>query len=368
MKALLLTLAGAAILLSSCKSIPKSDFDPRDPAEVSANVTFTSVERRSSLDPSWLKPSIKPYRMGPGDIVEIEVAQVTGTLSRTFIMPDGMVYYNLAGGVKAEGLTQSELSTALAVALSRDYVAPQVNVSLIQVKSRRYWMLGRLFKPGIYPLSQPTTLLEAISMAGGLFTSRFSGTTEELADLGSSIVLRNGKVLPVDFMALLHDGDASQNIYLQHNDYIYLPSAQSSRVLVLGSVIAPQSIGFKDSLSLVEALAKCKGPTPYAYKRSVVIVRGTMSKPRTAIINLEKIFHGEETDVELKPGDIVWIPSNPFTYSEELIDLIMQDAVSTIAVTEGASLVGSDQKPILTIPSAGGSTGTSTSAPTTTDP
>lgn len=354
------------MLLNSCQSIPNSEFDPRSPEEANASVSFTQVERRNSIDPAWLKPSIAPYRLGPGDIVEIEVAQVSGTLDQTFIMPDGMVYYNLAGGVKAEGLTQSELSTALAVALSRDYVTPQVNVSLVEVKSRRYWMLGRLFKPGIYPLRQPTTLLEAISMAGGLFTSRFSGTTEELADLGNSIVLRDGKVLPVDFKALLHDGDASHNIYLKHNDYIYLPSAQSARVLVIGSVVAPQSIGFKDRLTLIQALAQCRGPAPNAYKSKVVIVRGTMIKPRTAVIDVGDILKGKDTDIELKPGDIVWVPNSPYTFPGEVIDLIMQDAVSTIAVTEGASVVGSDQKPILTVPSAAGTTGAVTSPGTST--
>jgi protein involved in polysaccharide export with SLBB domain len=64
------------------------------------------------------------------------------------------------------------------------------------------------------------TVLEAISKAGGLFTSRFSGTTEELADLHHSMLIRNGKPLAVDFNRLLREGDMSQNIYLRPNDYI----------------------------------------------------------------------------------------------------------------------------------------------------
>ncbi len=152
-----------------------------------------------------------------------------------------------------------EFSKKLREALKRDYTNPLVNVSLVEVLSRRYWILGRVFKPGLYPLRQPTTLLEAISQAGGLFTSRFSGTTEELADLSKSVVIRDGEILPVNFEKLVRAGDTSQNIYLHHNDYIYLPSAATSTVLILGAVAAPQAVGYKDSLTLIDCIAQCNG-------------------------------------------------------------------------------------------------------------
>lgn len=210
----------------SCQqTIPDSRFDARATDQAVRNLAFTNVRINRSPDRKLLTPPDERYILGPGDIMEIEIAEVGGTLARTFVMPDGMVYYNLAGGVRAEGLSTTELAKRLQEALKRDYANPLVNVSLVEVRSRRYWILGRVFKPGLYPLRQPTTLLEAISEAGGLFTSRFSGTTEELADLGSSVVIRNGQILPVNFEKLVRSGDTSQNIYLRHNDYIYLPSA-----------------------------------------------------------------------------------------------------------------------------------------------
>jgi protein involved in polysaccharide export with SLBB domain len=340
-----------ALLGLAChQSIPKSQFDARKGEQTVKNLTFTNVNIKRTLDPKLLIPPTEPYILGPGDIIEIEIAEVAGTLARTFVMPDGMVHYHLAGGVRAEGLTQAEFAKQLTMALKRDYTNPLINVSLVEVRSRRYWILGRVFKPGIYPLRQPTTLLEAVSQSGGLFTSRFSGTTEELADLSNSIVIRDGDILPVNFDKLVKSGDTSQNIYLRHNDLIYLPSANSSTVLLLGAVLAPQAVGYQDSLTLVDCIAQGKGPAKNAYLDKIVIVRGTLDKPRASIVNLKAILTGKETNVLLQPGDIIWIPRRPFGLLESTVQLIFKDAARSIAASEGARIAGSTQNPTIPIP------------------
>lgn len=336
--------------LSCQQTIPDSQFDARMTDQTVRNLTFTNVKINRSPDRKLLTPPTESYILGPGDIMEIEIAEIGGTLARTFVMPDGMVYYNLAGGVRAEGLTTAELSKQLRDALKRDYTNPLVNVSLVEVRSRRYWILGRVFKPGLYPLRQPTTLLEAISQAGGLFTSRFSGTTEELADLSNSVVIRDGQILPVNFEKLVRSGDTSQNIYLHHNDYVYLPSAATSTVLLLGAVVAPQAVGYKDSLTLIDCIAQCKGPAKGAYLKEVVIVRGTLDKPAASIVNLQAILTGQETNVLLQPGDIVWIPKRPLGLLEATVQLVFQDAARTIASGEGSRFAGGEQDPVISIP------------------
>jgi polysaccharide biosynthesis/export protein len=335
----------------SCQQIiPKSQFDARNADQTVRNLTFTNVKIKRSPDRTLLTPPVDTYILGPGDVIEIEIAEVGGTLARTFVMPDGMVYYNLAGGVRAEGLTTAAFSKQLREVLKRDYTNPLVNVSLVEVRSRRYWILGRVFKPGLYPLRQPTTLLEAISQAGGLFTSQFSGTTEELADLSNSVVIRNGEILPVNFEKLVRSGDTSQNVYLHHNDYIYLPSSATSTVLLLGAVAAPQAVGYKDSLTLIDCIAQCKGPAKGAYLKEVVIVRGTLDKPAASIVNLQAILTGKEANVLLQPGDIVWIPKRPLGLLEATVKLVFQDAARTIASGEGSRVVGGTQDPVISIP------------------
>jgi len=344
-------LLASFLLGSACQqSIPKSNFDARKVDQTVANLTFTNVKIKRSLDSKLLTPPKETYILGPGDILEIEIAEVPGTLSSTFVMPDGMVYYNLAGGVRAEGLTQADFAKELTKALKRDYSNPLVNVSLVEVRSRRYWILGQLLHPGIFPLRQPTTLLEAIAQAGGLAMTGLSGTSVEIADLGSSVIIRDGDILPVNFEKLIKEGDTSQNIYLRHNDFIYLPSSNSSTVLLLGAVTIPQAIRYKETLTLVDCIAQGRGPTKNAYLDQVVVVRGSLKKPSAAIVNLKAILTGKETDVLLQPGDIVWIPQRPLGLLESTVQLVFKDAARSYGVSQGAALTGGTQNTSVPIP------------------
>ncbi len=343
-------------LLAGCQHQPvgrQQHFDPRVSAADTAGETgFETLTPPRSFDPAWLLPSREAYRVGVGDRLEIEITGVGGSRSETFVMPDGRIYYDLAGGVRVDGLTVVEIGQRLQQALSRDYSSPSVSVTLREVLSRRAWILGRVNKPGLYPLQQPTTLLEGISRAGGLFTSRFSGSTEELADLENSFVLRGGEVLPVDLLALMKAGDMSQNIYLRDGDYVYLPSSLSQNVHVLGAVMQPQAIGYKDRLSLVAAIANAKGPAPNANIKKVLIIRGSLSAPRVAVLDLEQILSGQATDVELRPFDIIWVPDRPFLRLERYFWTVFDAAATTIAVREGANAVETPggESPAVVIP------------------
>ncbi len=338
------------LTLGCQQDIPRSEFDARGGGSAVNNLTFRNVSTNRSLDRGLLSPPQDPYLLGPGDVLEIEIAAVPGTLAKTFVMPDGMVYYNLAGGVRAEGLTQAEFNKELTQALRRDYTRPILNMSLVEVRSRRYWILGRVSRPGIFPLRQPTTLLEAISTSGGMSVSRQSGTTQELADLSNSIVMRDGDILPVDFGKLIRDGDTGQNIYLRHNDFIYIPSSASSTVQLLGAVQSPQAVPYRDSLTLVDCIAQGRGTTRDAYLREVVIVRGTFQKPTAATVNFNDILNGRATNVVLQPGDIVWVPRRPLGLLETTVKTIFRDAARSVATTNGARLGGNNEDPVISIP------------------
>lgn len=341
--------------LAGCRSHgPQGSFDPRAQVESIQLGTgdFAAVDGAREIAAEWLVPSRAPYRLGVGDWVGLEIAGIEGSRSETFVMPDGRVYFDLAGGVKAVGLTVPQLGEQLEQALRRDYSSPAVHVNLRKVSSRRAWLLGRLNKPGLYPLGQPTTLLEGISLAGGLFLSRAAGTTQELADLGSSFVLREGKVLPIDFTALIKAGDLSQNIYLQDGDYVYFPSSLSQNVQILGEVRQPRSIGYSNELNLVAALAKANGPTADAHLDRVLIIRGSLSEPKVAVVDVTAILAGRASNVRLRPFDIVWVPDRPFKLLERYFWVIFDSAAATIAVREGVNAVerSGTAAPSITIP------------------
>lgn len=328
-------LISALLFLQGCCSIPDPTFDAREGTADSRSLVFTHFDLNKKLPEDALRPPMEPHVLGPGDVVDIEIMGYPSSRAETFIMPDGLLYFDLTPSLKAEGLTVSQLQVALQDQLATHYINPRVNVTLTEVKSARYWILGRIYQPGVYPLKQPVTLLEAVSSAGGLFTYNTMNSTQEMADLSSSIVMRKGEILPVDFEALINKGDMSQNIYLKDGDYIYIPSGLSQGVLLLGAVRMPRLVGYSSDLDIVSCLAQGGGPMPGAFLNRVVIVRGSLKEPQVAIVDASAILTGKEPSIRLQPGDVVWVPTAPWSTISKYLNMIIGAAVSTVAVNEG---------------------------------
>ena len=220
------------------------------------------------------------------------------------------------------------------------------------IASRRVWVMGRVNAPGLYPLDTPTTVLDAIARAGGLFTSRFSGTTEELADLRHAFLVRNGTVAPVDFNKLLREGDLSQNIYLRDGDYLYLPSALSSQVYVLGAVVVPRAVGFMDRVTVLSALASARGTLPGADLGRVLIIRGSLLSPSVATVDYQAILRGRIPDVPLEPQDIVWVPDSTWKQIGGYVRVVLNTFARTVAANEGVRAADrSAAEPTISVPS-----------------
>ncbi len=348
----LLLALGLGLTAAGCRTSRSKPvrFDPRA-TPVASSTNMVSVELGGGLDPAWLAPPETPFRLGPGDRLDLELLGEGDGPWPTFVGPDGRLYFHLLPGLQVWGLTLEEARTLIEREAAAFVRSPQVTLTLREVQSQRVWVLGRVNTPGIYPLDAPTTLLEAIARAGGLFTSRFSGTTEELADLHHSFVVRDGQVLPLNFHRLIREGDTSQNIYLRPDDFVYLPSSLSSEVYVLGAVGQPRAVGFKDQVTLVSAIANARGTVRDAWLSHVAIVRGSLSSPQVAIVNYADIIRGKAPDVRLEPRDIVYVPLAPYRSLKNYANLIVNTFVRTVAANEGGRAVNADyRKPGVSIP------------------
>src|SRR6185295_2156965 len=185
---------------------------------------------------------------GAGDSIDIHFYG-NPSLSRTnvFIGPDGRINYLQATGVNAAGLTVEELRQKLDEELKDYYPAPRTIVLPSTFASKKYYMLGKINVKGSFDLDRPLTLIEAVAKAKGLETGLYQRTTVELADLGHSFIVRDGQKLPVNFEKLFLDGDLSQNVPIEPNDYIYFASTAAQDIYVLGEVINPGPLGFVSS-------------------------------------------------------------------------------------------------------------------------
>jgi protein involved in polysaccharide export with SLBB domain len=278
MKSLLTILASFALLMASCTSKPSARFDASaNPAGQSASLTFASESAPATPSADLLQQPTDHFKLGPGDKLDIEIMGETGSRAETFVTPDGKLYYDLLPGLEVNGITTITLKQQLESGLSKFYKHPQVSINLVDVSSQRVWVLGRVNQPGIYPLKRPLRILDAVSLAGGLFTSESNGTTEELADLQHSFLVRKGQMMPVDFQKLIKQGDLSQNIYLQPDDFIYLPSSLTNEVYVLGAVNEPRPVSFMNEMNLMAALSRGLGLRPDADLSRVSIIRGSLT-------------------------------------------------------------------------------------------
>jgi len=318
--------------LVGCQTGPK--FEPRP---VVPTINFETVQATVLPSEDLLLPPTDPFRIGVGDLIEVEVLELAGTRRVVRVMPDGMIYYDLLRAYRAEGMTMEELKLGLEGVLATHYRSPQVGLILRGVYSKRVWVMGRVNTPGLYALNQPSTVLEALARAGGLFSSRFSGTTEELADLKHSFLVRAGELMPVDFYKLLREGDMSQNIYLRNGDYIYLPSALSKQIYVLGAVTKPRSIGFMDQVTLVSSIASAFDVTEDAYLERILVIRGRFTEPQVAVVDYQAILRGQQPDIPLEPGDIVWVPDSPWYDLQEYAKTIVNTFVRSLAAKEGSA-------------------------------
>src|SRR5436190_3992178 len=157
-------LAVILIGLAGCQS-KGPRFDPRASG---VPASFASVALTNKIDPAWLRPAREPYRLGPGDVIEIEMIGEQGRTT-TPVGPDGRVYYGLLPGVSVWGLTLAETTELLKNETAKyTRATPEPVIMLRTAGSKRVSMLGSIAAPGVYPLATPTTLLEAISTAGGV--------------------------------------------------------------------------------------------------------------------------------------------------------------------------------------------------------
>jgi polysaccharide biosynthesis/export protein len=300
----------------------------------------------NSINPAWLQPTREPYRLGPGDVLDVEMIGEPQGRSSATVGPDGKIYYSLLPGLAVWGLTLAETTELLKTETAKfTRATPEPVVTLRVVASKRVSLLGSVANPGVYPLPGPMTLLEAISTAGGIPAA--SESAESTADFSKSFILRTGHFIPVNFEQLLQRGDLRQNIYLQPDDVVFVRPANIPNVYVLGAVVTPNVMPFsRQRSSLATAIITAGGTQKYAQKSRVAIIRGGLAQPRIAEVDYQAIVKGNIADVLLEPGDIVYVPFAPYRHLAQLAESALDQFVRTIAVNEGQALGSPAAQPV----------------------
>ena len=159
------------------------------------------------------------YIIGADDVLAINVWKEPEVSRTVPVRSDGKISVPLAGEVQASGETPRQLEKELATKLQSFISEPEVTVIVTEVKSQKFNILGMVTKPGSYPLTNSSTVLDAIATAGGF---------RDFAKQKSIYILRqnpDGKEtrLPFNYKDVIKGKNSAQNIKLQPRDTIVVP-------------------------------------------------------------------------------------------------------------------------------------------------
>ena len=173
-----------------------------------------------------VRAAADPYVLRPGDVLAITVLGYdefvppanAGAPPGFLVRPDGQFSFPLIGEVAVQGLTAGQLTEVLRTRLSEYLIDPKVTVNLAKLGGTRVYVLGEVVRPGSYEIEKAHNLLDAVTAAGG--------PTKDGAKRNVYIVRRSkpNEFQKVNLLAILKQGDYSQNVPLGEGDAVYLTS------------------------------------------------------------------------------------------------------------------------------------------------
>jgi polysaccharide export outer membrane protein len=159
------------------------------------------------------------YIIGQGDQLEVTVWRNEQLSRQVVVMPDGKISLPLIQQVQAAGLSLANLRDQITQKLSPYVESPRVTVIVTQLNSYRVSVLGNVAKPGVYPITGKTTVIEAISMAGGLTDWARKRKITVIRNPGG----KNEEQIRVNYNKIASGKDPSENIVLKRGDTIIVP-------------------------------------------------------------------------------------------------------------------------------------------------
>jgi polysaccharide export outer membrane protein len=189
---------------------------------LSSGWTVQARQRASDTSAASSKVAIAPldpdYMIGCDDVLTVTFWKDKDMSTEVVVRPDGRITLPLLNDVMAAGLSPEQLRTQIA-ARAKDFMDdPSLTVAVKTINSRKVFITGQVMHPGPYPLTRRTTVVQLVSLAGGL---------TEYADAKKLVVLRteNGKQVSfrVNYKDIERQVNVAQNIWLQPFDTVIVP-------------------------------------------------------------------------------------------------------------------------------------------------
>ena len=278
------------------------------------------------------------YTLGPDDQIKIWALGVDEISDKPVrIGPSGDLDLPWIGKVHALGLTVEQLKTELLQRYSKEVLRPQVSIEIVDFGSQPVSVMGAVDHPGVHQLRGGKTLMEVVSMAGGLKSDAGPRIRISRRIQYGPIPLPTAKTDPsgkfsvadVSVKELLAGKNPTENILVFPHDVITVPAAES--VYVIGEVRKPGEVALKEnaSISVLKALASAEGfgPSPAPKDAKIVRLMEGATERKEIPVDLKKILAGSAEDIAMRPNDILVVPpSGPKKAAARAVEAAIQTA------------------------------------------
>lgn len=258
----------------------------------------------------------RDYKVGAEDLLVVDVLGQEGLKRELRVNGQGQISMPLVGVISVAGLSTRQIEDRLRQAYGTEYLRnPQVNVEVKEFHHQRVALTGAVMKPGYYDIIGPRSLLEVLSMAGGLGNKPgpeagdvvYVIKKQDASDPRTTTVRAFAPQTKTTVINLqrLFSGQASElNLMVENGDVVYVPFAGNA--YVLGAVKKPTNVTVKDNLSLSQAIAMAGGIDPLYATYNIAIMRfDEQGRPIRVEANLKDITSGKEADIPIKDNDAI---------------------------------------------------------------
>jgi polysaccharide biosynthesis/export protein len=158
------------------------------------------------------------YKVGPGDIIEISVWRDEALVRKLVVPPDGVISFPLIGDINIQGMTVEDIRNTVTEKLDAYIQDAVVTVMLLEINSMKAYVIGKVNNPGSFPILMDTTVMQMLSMAGGLNPFASEKNVHILRTVNNTT-----QKIPFNYREVLRGVNLKQNIILQQGDVVVVP-------------------------------------------------------------------------------------------------------------------------------------------------
>jgi len=251
----------------------------------------------------------KDYILGAGDLVRISVYGSPDLLTEARLSATGAITFPLIGEVTLGGLsaTVSEKKVAELLEKGGFVKKAQVNLVVVQFQSKFVSVLGDVNRPGKYALDRPSTLSDALALAGGINPNGSDKVTLIRTNAGKT------SKLDFDLRDLINKADANNNPTLNGDDIIYVNAREVS---ILGQVNRPGKYSVVSGVRTVIDFLSQAGGVSAGGADNIIVITKRNGKTIKQEIDVDQLYRKGDTSVnfELSDGDSIYVPRTPVFY------------------------------------------------------